>query len=84
MPEERFLLEPFERTFAQTRLTPPLLANQLLERPRLLRQLEEAVFTHRLTLISAPAGSGKTTLAASLTSNIDYSDHVAYTGSPRQ
>ena len=64
MPDEHPPLEQPERTFAQTRLNPPLLADPLLDRPRLLRQLQEAVLTHRLTLISAPAGSGKTTLAA--------------------
>ena len=71
MSEEQFPLEAIERTFAQTRLNPPLLADPLLERLYLLHQLAQAVSTHRLTLISAPAGSGKTTLAASLINRID-------------
>ena len=71
MSEEKFPLEPLERTYAQTRLNPPLLADPFLDRPHLLHQLAEAVSTHRLTLISAPAGSGKTTLATSLINSID-------------
>ena len=66
MLDEDPLLEHPERTFAQTRLNPPLLADHIVERPRLLHQLGEAVLTYRLVLISAPAGSGKSTLAASL------------------
>lgn len=44
-----------------TRLTPPRLPLWLVERARLLRDLE-AVCTYPLTLVSASAGSGKTTL----------------------
>lgn len=49
---------------AQTRLSPPPLPDDFLARPRLLDALQLAIGAHRLTLISAPAGSGKTTLAA--------------------
>src|SRR5579864_1938344 len=66
MSDEHFSLEQLERGFARTRLNPPLLDRQLLERPQLLHRLGEAVLAHQLTLISAPAGSGKTTLAAAL------------------
>ena len=44
-----------------TRLTPPRLPLWLVERTRLLHDLD-AVCTHPLTLVSASAGSGKTTL----------------------
>jgi LuxR family transcriptional regulator, maltose regulon positive regulatory protein len=44
-----------------TRLAPPRLPLWLVERTRLLRDLD-AVCTHPLTLVSASAGSGKTTL----------------------
>src|SRR6266487_6098744 len=44
-----------------TKLAPPRLPIWLVERTRLLRDLD-AVCTHPLTLVSASAGSGKTTL----------------------
>jgi LuxR family maltose regulon positive regulatory protein len=44
-----------------TRLFPPHLPASLVERSRLLRELD-AVRSHLLTLVSASAGSGKTTL----------------------
>jgi LuxR family maltose regulon positive regulatory protein len=50
----------------QTKLQPPRLRADLIARPRLLEVLFEAVSSHRLTLVSAPAGYGKTTLLASL------------------
>lgn len=59
-----------------TKLCPPAIEHDLLERPRLLRLLDDARH-HPLTLIAAPAGFGKTTLAASwlhqwgLSSNTD-------------
>jgi LuxR family maltose regulon positive regulatory protein len=43
------------------RLSPPRLPGSLVERSRLLDELD-AVFSHPLTLVSAAAGSGKTTL----------------------
>src|SRR5205085_11612273 len=43
------------------RLSPPRLPGSLVERSRLLDELD-AVFSHPLTLVSASAGSGKTTL----------------------
>src|SRR5205807_5716951 len=43
------------------RLSPPRLPGSLVERSRLLGELD-AAFSHPLTLISAAAGSGKTTL----------------------
>jgi ATP/maltotriose-dependent transcriptional regulator MalT/DNA-binding SARP family transcriptional activator len=41
----------------------PLLPSAMIERPRLLNSLQ-AVFQHKLTIITAPPGYGKTTLAA--------------------
>ncbi|HEX6555520.1 MAG TPA: LuxR family transcriptional regulator, partial [Ktedonobacteraceae bacterium] len=43
------------------RLSPPRLPGSLVERSRLLDELD-AAFSHPLTLVSAAAGSGKTTL----------------------
>ena len=48
----------------QTRLHPPQLGDDILERPSLLSRLQWAITNHPFTLISAPAGSGKTTLLA--------------------
>ncbi|MCB9078016.1 MAG: hypothetical protein H6631_10525 [Anaerolineaceae bacterium] len=49
---------------AQTKLQPPRLRPDLIPRPRLRQTLIEAVRAHPLTLVSAPAGYGKTTLLA--------------------
>ena len=54
------------------RLSPPRLPSSLVERARLLDELD-AAFSHPLTLISAAAGSGKTTL---LSSWVATSSHV--------
>lgn len=48
----------------KTKFYPPLPAADDLPRLRLLETLQNTVTARRLTLISAPAGSGKTTLAA--------------------
>lgn len=45
-----------------TKLQPPPLCNDLLQRPRLVAALHESVMSRRLTLLSAPIGYGKTTL----------------------
>lgn len=47
------------------KLTPPGLAHATVRRPRLLARLSRAVQQSSLTLLSGPAGSGKTSLAAS-------------------
>lgn len=57
------------RNLLATKLYVPPLRGALVARPRLLARLDEAlprdgVWQRRLTLISAPAGYGKTTLAA--------------------
>ena len=47
------------------KLAAPPLRNQIMERPRLIERLEEGLrLGRRLTLVSAPAGYGKTTLLA--------------------
>src|SRR5512135_2720412 len=44
----------------------------IIERPRLLRRLQGA-FDHKLTLVTAPPGFGKTTLVAQLVSAVQQS-----------
>ena len=46
----------------QTRLNPPVLPDDLIMRPNLMEKLNKGT-KHKLTLLSAPAGYGKTTLA---------------------
>ncbi len=46
-----------------TKLNIPLLRSILVPRPRLIKRLDESL-TRKLTLVSAPAGYGKTTLVA--------------------
>jgi LuxR family maltose regulon positive regulatory protein len=50
----------------RTKLSPPAVPAYLITRPRLLDRLINEVTQRRLTLISAPAGYGKTTLLGSL------------------
>lgn len=50
----------------ETKLGPPLLLEHTIPRPRLLELLHTSLATHPLTLLSAPAGYGKTTLLAAL------------------
>jgi LuxR family maltose regulon positive regulatory protein len=52
----------------QTKLCPPPLRGDTVPRPRLVTVLHDGVLSHRLALLSAPAGYGKTTLLASLVS----------------
>jgi LuxR family transcriptional regulator, maltose regulon positive regulatory protein len=49
--------------FLRTKLLPPRPAPSLLPRPRLTERLEQNL-SHAVTLVTAPAGSGKTTLVA--------------------
>ena len=51
----------------ETKFHPPLLCKDFILRQRLLDELHNAVNSHPLTLISAPAGYGKTTLLAGWT-----------------
>jgi LuxR family maltose regulon positive regulatory protein len=50
----------------QTRLQPPNLRQDFIPRRQLLETLFQAVTARRLTLVSAPAGYGKTSLLAAL------------------
>ncbi len=55
--------EPSVETWlAQTKFSPPRLRESLIPRPRLVAALEAALTQCPLTLVSAPAGCGKTTL----------------------
>jgi LuxR family maltose regulon positive regulatory protein len=56
-----------EPMVVQTKLQPPRLRDDLVVRRRLIDQLHHAISAHRLTLIAAPPGYGKTTLLAGLT-----------------
>ncbi|MDQ7065952.1 MAG: AAA family ATPase [candidate division KSB1 bacterium] len=47
----------------KTKLMPPQAVERVLPRPHLVSRITRALRTCRLTLLSAPAGSGKTTLA---------------------
>ena len=58
----------------RTKLYLPQVGDDILPRPGLTQTLHTAVLTHRLTLLSAPAGSGKTTAVAAL--------HQAYPNLP--
>jgi len=51
----------------QTKFVPPRLQDDVVQRGRLVDTLRTAVESRPLTLLSAPAGYGKTTLLASLT-----------------
>lgn len=54
-----------ENWFPKTKLVPPGIQD-LLPRPRLVDRLRAEVSSRQVTLISAPAGSGKTTLIVNL------------------
>ena len=51
---------------AETKLSPPRPRQDVIQRDVLAAVLREALLTHRLTLLSAPAGYGKTTLLAAI------------------
>lgn len=55
---------PRLRSVTEARARAPMPAFQVVERPRLLERLSRAVCEAPLTLVSAPAGSGKTVLTA--------------------
>jgi len=59
--------------YVETKLHPPLVRNDTIRRPLLKEEFCRSVSTIPLTLISAPAGYGKTTLLAALPSMLpDY------------
>ena len=57
----------------QTKLQPPLPRADVIPRPRLLAALRDKLTSHRLTLLSAPAGYGKTTLLAAYCAEVQRS-----------
>jgi LuxR family maltose regulon positive regulatory protein len=57
--------KPLHR-LAETKFYPPLLREDVIPRRPLLTDLRRRLATHPLTLLSAPAGYGKTTLLAAL------------------
>ena len=60
------MLATVEQWLPQTKLRPPLLRDDLFLRPRLAEVLRHSLTTFPLTLLSAPAGYGKTSLLAAL------------------
>lgn len=56
----------YSTLFPHTKLYSPVVGEDVLARPALLARLQQAVTTKALTLISAQAGAGKTTLIARL------------------
>jgi LuxR family maltose regulon positive regulatory protein len=61
--DETTMAPPF--WLARTKIQPPSTRHDTIARPQLLARLRAAMLDARLTLISAPAGYGKTTLLAS-------------------
>lgn len=55
-----------ENLFPYTKFRPPQPGSNVVMRPRLQAALADATAQHRLTLVAAPAGSGKTILASTL------------------
>ena len=64
LQKPRWNTEPGPAPWATANLGPPAPVAPYLRRPRLLARLEEAASTTPLTLVVAPAGTGKTTLLA--------------------
>ena len=52
------------KMFPRTKLLSPRLDDQMVGRPELVARIARAAISRRLTLLAAPAGSGKTTMAA--------------------
>jgi LuxR family transcriptional regulator, maltose regulon positive regulatory protein len=77
VPEEIRTLRTVLDTIVQTKLYIPAVPHSHVARLRLLVQLESALHT-RLTLTTAPAGSGKTTLVSSWAR--EQADAVAWLG----
>lgn len=67
----------------QTKFQPPLLNNTLVERSTLLPMLTQSICTTPLTIISAPAGYGKTVLLADWYTRMGQGQVNPYTQSPR-
>ncbi|MGD2165656.1 MAG: hypothetical protein PVH50_09005, partial [Anaerolineae bacterium] len=55
-----------QQWLAETKFSPPLLREDVIRRRRLLENVRNSLDSYPLTLLSAPAGYGKTTLLAAL------------------
>ena len=68
-----------EHILVATKFSRPTVGENLVPRPRLLKRLEEGLH-RRLTVISAPAGYGKSTLALQWLTEmpLDVTEHVAW------
>ncbi len=84
---------PVDTTLLQTKLFIPQIRPPIVSRPQLLERLNAELFIQpqpglgrlfgrKLTLISAPAGFGKSTLLAEWVSTIDPGSQIAGEGSP--
>jgi LuxR family maltose regulon positive regulatory protein len=58
------------QSLLKTKFYPPAPRKDLIQRPALVERLQNAL-THKLTLVSAPAGFGKTTMVALWLANLD-------------
>jgi LuxR family maltose regulon positive regulatory protein len=73
-----------QQTFLSIKLFPPRVPNFLVDRPRLLRDLD-AISTCPLTLVSASAGSGKTTLlSAWIATSLQRLARISQAGGPKR
>ncbi len=62
---------PAVSTIIRGKIVVPPLAQQLVSRPRLIRQLSNALNTAQVVIVSAAAGSGKTTAVATAVENLE-------------
>jgi LuxR family transcriptional regulator, maltose regulon positive regulatory protein len=72
-------LAPAKTALLSSKLAPPQLPISLVQRSRLLDELE-AVYTYPLTLVSASAGSGKTTLLSAWVASCRQSERLRAAG----
>src|SRR5579884_687710 len=70
------LLRKQHRVLMMTRLALPPVRAQFIERPRLLERLLQ-ITQYKLTLVSAPAGFGKTTLLSTWAASLRQDDAVS-------
>ena len=68
-----------QQTLLSTKFNTPASCQPLVPRPRLMETLAKTG-THRLTLVSAPPGYGKTTLVSSWLRQTAIPLHLAFAG----
>lgn len=66
----------------QTKFQPPLLPTDFVPRPKLLTTFHQTITNHQLTLISAPAGYGKTTFLVDWLNHQKDTEEKQYSLSP--